>query len=97
MDSGGAAVSAPSSPVPGGVAVSARYSPDSARATATTYKATLAMFEGNLATQTDALQPESCEEELKKITQRGYLLMNKYTQDWYASVFINKLNSILNS
>ena len=37
------------------------------------------------------------EEELKKITQRGYLLMNKYTQDWYASVFINKLNSILNS
>ena len=37
------------------------------------------------------------QEELKKITQRGYLLMNKYTQDWYASVFINKLNSILNS
>ena len=57
-------MSAPSSPVPGGVAVSARYSPDSATATATTYKATLAMFEGNLATQTDALQPERCEEEL---------------------------------
>ena len=35
------------------------------------------------------------EEKLKKITQRGHLLMNKYTQDWYASVFINKVNSIL--
>ena len=36
------------------------------------------------------------QEELKKITDRGWLLMNKYTQDWYASVFINKINSILN-
>jgi len=35
------------------------------------------------------------EEELKKITDRGWLLMNKYTQDWYASVFINKIEKFL--
>ena len=35
------------------------------------------------------------EEQLKKITQRGYLLMQKYTQDWYASVFINKINALI--
>jgi hypothetical protein len=36
------------------------------------------------------------EEELKKVTDRGWLLMKKYTQDWYASVFIEKINKILN-
>ena len=36
------------------------------------------------------------EEELKKITDRGWLLMNKYNQDWYASVFMNKITEILN-
>lgn len=36
------------------------------------------------------------QEELKKVTDRGWLLMNKYTQDWYASVFINKMTKILN-
>ena len=35
------------------------------------------------------------EEELKKVTDRGWLLMSKYTQDWYASVFINKITEIL--
>jgi hypothetical protein len=35
------------------------------------------------------------EKELKKITDRGWLLMNKYTQDWYASVFIEKITKIL--
>ena len=35
-------------------------------------------------------------EELKKVTDRGWLLMKKYTQDWYASVFIEKINKILN-
>ena len=37
------------------------------------------------------------QDELKKVTDRGWLLMNKYTQDWYASVFINKMTKILNS
>ena len=37
------------------------------------------------------------QEELKKVTDRGWLLMNKYTQDWYASVFINKITKILNT
>ena len=36
------------------------------------------------------------EEELKKVTDRGYLLMKKYTQGWYASVLIEKINKILN-
>ncbi|MAH49186.1 hypothetical protein CMI37_25400 [Candidatus Pacearchaeota archaeon] len=35
------------------------------------------------------------EEELKKTTDRGWLLMKKYTQDWYASVFIEKISKIL--
>ena len=35
------------------------------------------------------------QEELKKITDRAWLLTKKYTQDWYASVFINKMNKIL--
>ena len=34
-------------------------------------------------------------EELKKVTQRGSLLMQKYTQDWYASVFIDKISKLI--
>jgi len=36
------------------------------------------------------------EEELKKVTDRGWLLTKKYTQDLYASVFINKITKISN-
>ena len=35
-------------------------------------------------------------EQLKKITDRGWLLMKKYTQNWYAAVFIEKITKILN-
>jgi hypothetical protein len=35
------------------------------------------------------------QEELKKVTDRGWLLTKKYTQDWYASVFLEKINKIL--
>lgn len=34
-------------------------------------------------------------EELEKVSYRGWMLMQKYTQDWYASVFINKINNII--
>lgn len=34
-------------------------------------------------------------EELEKVSYRGWMLMQKYTQEWYASVFINKINKIL--
>ena len=33
--------------------------------------------------------------ELEKVSYRGWMLMQKYTQDWYASVFINKINNII--
>ena len=36
-------------------------------------------------------------EELEKVSYRGWMLMQKYTQEWYASVFINKINKILSS
>lgn len=36
------------------------------------------------------------EKELDKISYRGWMLMQKYTQDWYASMFINKISKILN-
>ena len=35
------------------------------------------------------------EEELKKVTDRGWLLMKKYTQDWYATAFVDKIDKIL--
>jgi len=35
-------------------------------------------------------------EELKKITDRGWLLTKKYTQGWYAAVFVEKIVKILN-
>tara|TARA_R110002020_G_scaffold354675_3_gene567415 strand:- start:841 stop:1803 length:963 start_codon:yes stop_codon:yes gene_type:complete len=35
------------------------------------------------------------QEELEKMAYRGWMLMQKYTQEWYAAVFINKINSIL--
>ena len=34
-------------------------------------------------------------EELEKVSYKGWMLMQKYTQDWYASVFINKINNII--
>tara|TARA_Y100001963_G_scaffold156868_1_gene251530 strand:- start:977 stop:1672 length:696 start_codon:yes stop_codon:yes gene_type:complete len=34
-------------------------------------------------------------EELEKVSYRGWMLMQKYTQEWYASVFINKIDKIL--
>ena len=38
-----------------------------------------------------------CKEQLKKVTDRGWLLMKKYSQDWYASVFTDKVTKILNT
>ena len=34
-------------------------------------------------------------EKLEEVTYRGHMLMQKYTQDWYGSVFINKISKIL--
>ena len=36
------------------------------------------------------------EKKLKKITDRGWLLSRKYTQEFYAAVFIEKITKILN-
>ena len=33
-------------------------------------------------------------EELEKVSYRGWMLMQKYTQEWYASVFINNISKI---
>ena len=34
-------------------------------------------------------------EELEKVSYRGWMLMQKYTQEWYASVFINNISKII--
>ena len=36
-------------------------------------------------------------EELEKVSYRGWMLMQKYTQEWYASMFINKIEKILSN
>ena len=33
--------------------------------------------------------------ELEKVSYRGWMLMQKYTQEWYASVFINNISKII--